>query len=99
MKADSRWSRGELDAAGVTDPQLRASYQRCRLLNAELSWLDAERYSARQQQAMVLGGLYGQLEYSPPDPLLWPWLRLMQHLQLGNKTTFGFGKIGLAGSA
>lgn len=35
MKADSRWSRGELDAAGVTDPQLRASYQRCRLLNAE----------------------------------------------------------------
>ncbi len=78
---------------------LQHAAAQCRLLNAELSWLDAERYSARQQQAMVLGGLYGQLEYSPPDPLLWPWLRLMQHLQLGNKTTFGFGKIGLAGSA
>jgi 15-cis-phytoene synthase len=27
-------SRGELDAAGITDPDLRASYERCRQLNA-----------------------------------------------------------------
>lgn len=75
--------------------QLQHAARECRLLQADIRWLDAERYSARQQRAMVLGGLYGRLDYSQPDSLLWPWLRLMQHLQLGNKTTFGFGKIGI----
>lgn len=34
MKADGRRARAELDAAGIVDPELRASYQRCRQLNA-----------------------------------------------------------------
>ncbi len=35
MTGEGRWARGELDAAGIVDPQLRASYERCRRLNAE----------------------------------------------------------------
>lgn len=35
MRQDGRVSGRELDAAGITDPTLRASYERCRRLNAD----------------------------------------------------------------
>ncbi|MDQ1246553.1 MAG: 15-cis-phytoene synthase [Actinomycetota bacterium] len=35
MRQDGSVSERELDAAGITDPDLRASYERCRQLNAE----------------------------------------------------------------
>lgn len=35
MSSLQRWHDGALDAAGITDPRLRAAYERCRLVNAD----------------------------------------------------------------
>ena len=54
-------------------------------------WCDWARYSNRQQQKMVLGGVLGDLTLTG---LLQPFLSLIQigqWLHAGNKTTFGMG--------
>lgn len=48
---------------------------------------------------MVLGGLRGELRYEGELSALWPWLRLMEWLALGGKTTFGFGQVAVQGGA
>lgn len=55
------------------------------------------RYSARQQQAMQIGGLCGSWSYPARGRRAWPWLRLAEHLQLGGKTTLGFGAVQVQG--
>ena len=55
------------------------------------------RYSARQEQAMQIGGLCGSWSYPTRGCSAWPWLRLAEHLQLGGKTTLGFGAVRVQG--
>jgi hypothetical protein len=60
------------------------------------SWCDWARYSNRQQQKMVLGGVLGELTlFGGLKPFL-PILQLGQWLHVGNKTTFGMGLYTLA---
>ena len=50
------------------------------------------RYSARQKRAMEIDGLVGTWSYAGADvSRVLPWLRLAEHLQVGGKTTLGFG--------
>ncbi len=51
------------------------------------------RYSARQQQRHRIEGLKGLWAYQGDIQRLLPWLALGEWIQLGNKTSFGFGAI------
>ncbi|MDP2834260.1 MAG: CRISPR system precrRNA processing endoribonuclease RAMP protein Cas6 [Pseudomonadota bacterium] len=61
-----------------------------------LAWVEWPRYSARQRAEMVLGGLQGELLLSGDLAPWLPWLRLLEALHLGGKTTFGFGRVEVA---
>ncbi len=63
------------------------------LLHSEAVPVRVPRYSARQRREMVFEGLGGRWLYGAPATRALPWLRLAQCLQLGAKTTFGFGVI------
>jgi hypothetical protein len=60
--------------------------------NSALQWQSSPRYSARQHAWMPFGGLVGNIHYQNLASALWPWLRLLACLHLGNKTTFGHGQ-------
>lgn len=51
------------------------------------------RYSARQRQHHDIEGLAGSWAYHGDVIRLLPWLVLAQWIQLGNKTSFGYGSI------
>lgn len=52
-----------------------------------------ERYSRNQDHVVPLRGIIGQAIYGQPATHAWPWLRLIEHLQLGKKTTHGQGVV------
>jgi hypothetical protein len=54
-------------------------------------WCDWARYSNRQQQKMVLGGVLGKLELTGQLQPFLPVIHIGQWLHAGNKTTFGMG--------
>jgi hypothetical protein len=59
---------------------------------SELRWHDWERYSARQDTRMALGGFVGRITFAGPlDPWL-PLLRLGEVLHVGKGTAFGLGR-------
>ncbi|MGR9012488.1 MAG: CRISPR system precrRNA processing endoribonuclease RAMP protein Cas6, partial [Gammaproteobacteria bacterium] len=55
------------------------------------SWCNWARYSNRQQQKMVLGGVLGKINLSGQLQPFLPIIHLGQWLHAGNKTTFGMG--------
>lgn len=61
-----------------------------------ISWCEIKRWSARQEKELLYGGIVGTLEYIGEITPFLPWLVLGQWLQIGNKTTFGFGTYQLA---
>lgn len=60
-----------------------------------LYWEDWQRYSNRQQQAMTLGGLIGQLKIQANTltPTQYQHLKLAEKLNIGKNTVFGMGHI------
>jgi hypothetical protein len=57
-----------------------------------LRWQEKERYSRRQGQRMMMGGMVGIMECEGElEPFL-PWLILGQDLHVGKNTSFGLGK-------
>lgn len=86
------------DAAGeafpLSEAELAAQRQAAEALRlgpAQLNWRNIARRSSRSQQHMVFGGLTGQLELHGELTPLTGLLALGEVLQLGGKTTFGFG--------
>lgn len=61
-----------------------------------LQWYDWERYSRRQQESMKLGGLQGTITFRGNLGPFLPYLRLGEHLHVGQGTTFGLGGYRLA---
>lgn len=61
--------------------------------NEQLTWHSTPRYSARQKAWMPFGGMLGVLQYQQVAPHLLVWLQLAEWLHVGNKTTFGHGRI------
>jgi len=61
-------------------------------VRADLKWLDWERYSARQQTRMTLGGFVGTLGFEGDLAPFLPLLRLGEIVHLGKGTAFGLGK-------
>ena len=57
----------------------------------DLHWFDWERYSRRQETAMKLGGLRGQITFGGPMAAFLPYLRLGEQVHIGQGNTFGLG--------
>ena len=55
-------------------------------------WCEWQRYSNRQQQKMIFGGVLGEIELFGDLTLFLPLLVSGQWLHAGNKTTFGMGR-------
>lgn len=64
-----------------------------RVTDNQLSWFDWQRYSARQDKKMFMGGLTGEIEYQGNlDPFM-PFLEMVEWVHAGKNTAFGLGKI------
>jgi hypothetical protein len=83
----------EFHTAHYQAPDFAALAEMARAVTAEtrFRWCDWARYSNRQQQKMVLGGVLGELELSGQLQPFLPLIQIGQWLHVGNKTTFGMG--------
>ncbi|WP_093884269.1 CRISPR system precrRNA processing endoribonuclease RAMP protein Cas6 [Syntrophus gentianae] len=72
--------------------------QRVTVDQSSLHWFDWKRYSNRQDQSMLMGGLMGSIRYSGPLAEFLPLLRICEKTHLGKQTSFGLGKIILTGA-
>lgn len=54
-----------------------------------LSW---ERYSARQDQRVPMGGFVGRVTYRGDLAPFWPWLAAGERVHVGKGATFGLGR-------
>ncbi|HLF85610.1 MAG TPA: CRISPR system precrRNA processing endoribonuclease RAMP protein Cas6 [Nitrospiria bacterium] len=79
--------RLELDFKGMIE---RA--QDVKAKKRDLSWYDWERYSARQDVRMKMGGILGSVTFSGDLAEFMPYLLLGEHLHVGKGTSFGLGK-------
>ncbi len=81
-----------------TEPFLERA-EEVRIADSRLEWRDWQRYSNRQGRKMKLGGFVGELDLegdlAPFDALL----RTAEVIHLGKGTTFGLGKVEVAGQA
>jgi hypothetical protein len=66
------------------------------ILRSSLRWFDWQRYSQRQDQAMLMGGLVGSIIYQGNLGEYAPLLRFAEKVHLGKATTFGLGKVRLS---
>jgi hypothetical protein len=77
------------------DLDYRGLIQRAELVatrHADLKWADWERYSARQDARMSLGGFVGTATFEGDLTPFAPFLRLGEILHVGKGTSFGLGK-------
>jgi CRISPR-associated endoribonuclease Cas6 len=58
----------------------------------QLQWREWSRYSQRQKQSMMFGGVVGRWRLRGDLRAFWPLLHLGQWLHIGGKTTFGLGR-------
>lgn len=58
-----------------------------------LSWFDWQRYSFRQDEKMLMGGMTGSVTYEGPIGEYLPLMEFCEQVHLGKQTTFGLGKI------
>ncbi len=63
------------------------------VMESSIRWFDWRRYSNRQEQAMFMGGMVGEVTYADVPGEYLPILSFCQEVHLGKQTTFGLGKI------
>ena len=57
-----------------------------------IEWYDWERYSARQDTRMKLGGFVGEITFEGDLSEFIPYIQAGQHVHIGKGTSFGLGK-------
>ena len=62
-----------------------------------LRWYDWKRYSNKQDRSMLMGGMVGNVTYSGDLTEFLPLVRFCEKTHLGKQTSFGLGKIEIAG--
>lgn len=75
--------------------QLISQAQQIETSSADLHWYDWERYSRRQDRAMKLGGLKGNIAFAGELGPFMPCLRLGEQVNVGQGTSFGLGNYSL----
>jgi CRISPR/Cas system endoribonuclease Cas6 (RAMP superfamily) len=81
---------------GEPDLDYRGIVRRAQEITIEksaLHWFDWRRWSNRQDQGMLMGGLMGSITYAGALTEFMPLLLLCETLHLGKQTAFGLGKI------
>jgi len=63
------------------------------IVDRRVQWHDWRRYSFRQDQAMLLGGMLGSVTYEGKLGEFIPLIELCSKIHLGKQTSFGLGKI------
>lgn len=66
-------------------------------VHSDMRWYDWERYSARQDTRMKLGGFIGNVTYQGDLQPFLPLLRLGELVHVGKGTSFGLGKYTMEG--
>ncbi|MEW6185986.1 MAG: CRISPR system precrRNA processing endoribonuclease RAMP protein Cas6 [Thermodesulfobacteriota bacterium] len=89
---NTRFGTGEpaLDYKGLV-----AGASAIKIKESNLHWFDWKRYSNRQEQAMLMGGMVGEVTYQGDLKEFLPFLRYCEKVHLGKATTFGLGQIQL----
>jgi hypothetical protein len=82
-----------LDYRGLVERARKVTISR-----SSLRWFDWKRYSNRQDQSMLMGGLIGNIRYSGTLDEFLPLLRFCEKVHLGKQTSFGLGKITVTGT-
>ncbi len=62
------------------------------ILNSSLRWFDWQRFSNRQDQAMLMGGMIGHVTYTGALGEFVPLLSFCEQVHLGKQTSFGLGR-------
>ena len=75
------------DFTGVIDRAMKIS-----LKEENLQWYDWERYSARQDTRMKLGGFIGNITFEGDLGEFIPYIRAGEAVHIGKGTSFGLGK-------
>jgi hypothetical protein len=83
LDVDFKASIARAEAVACTDRRIR--------------WVDWERYSARQETTMKLGGFVGEATFAGDLADFLPALRLGELVHVGKGTTFGLGRFRLEG--
>ena len=78
----------DLDFAGLVQ---RA--RQVQTADANLRWFDWRRYSSRQDQKMLMGGMVGSITYEGILNEFLPVIDLAARVHLGKQTSFGLGQI------
>lgn len=76
-------------------PGLVARARNVETAPSSLHWFDWKRYSNRQDQAMLMGGMIGKVRYEGQFAEFIPLLEFCEKAHLGKQTAFGLGKISL----
>jgi len=63
------------------------------MIDNQVKWFDWQRYSARQDCKMKMGGLVGSVTYSGKFDQFLPFITFCEKVHLGKQTSFGLGKI------
>lgn len=87
-----------LDSFGSGEPSLDyrglvAQASGVETVSSSLQWIDWQRYSNRQEEAMLFGGLVGEVIYRGRLGEYLPLLLFCREVHLGKQTSFGLGKI------
>lgn len=64
-----------------------------RIAEKDLKWFDWRRYSHRQDQGMLMGGMIGSVTYRGKIGEFMPLIDFCSRVHLGKQTSFGLGKI------
>ena len=78
----------ELDYAGLV-----RKAESVKTVKSDISWFDWRRYSFRQDQAMLMGGIVGSITYEGDIGEFVPLIQLCEKLHAGKQASFGLGKI------
>ena len=92
---DTCFGEGEppLDYKGLI-----ARAQAVKVVRSSIRWFDWQRYSYRQDKAMLLGGVTGEATYAGDMNEYMPLIRFAEKVHLGKATTFGLGKFKVSGA-
>ncbi|MDI6727131.1 MAG: CRISPR system precrRNA processing endoribonuclease RAMP protein Cas6, partial [Smithellaceae bacterium] len=74
---------------------LAARAEAIRVAESSLRWFDWKRFSNRQDQSMLLGGMVGSVAYIGDITEYISLIRFCEKVHLGKQTSFGLGKIEL----
>ncbi len=66
-----------------------------KIADNNLSWYDWQRYSFRQDEKMLMGGMAGAVTYEGDIGEYLPLFNFCEQVHLGKQTTFGLGKVGV----